>query len=185
VLRVVLEILGPGAPAPGGAARSGAPFDTVVSCCLLTQLQLVLVDALGDRHPAFELLRAAVSATHVRVLAGLVAPGGTALLCTDLASSETYPLLQGLPPDADLARLMSDLVHAGNIIYVAHPGLLSAEIRRDPGLSAELAVRFPIGPWLWQNGPELLFLVYALEITRKPAASGLPLPSATSAQEQT
>lgn len=147
------------------AARLPGPFETVVSCCILTQIQLSLLELVGDRDPAFPVLRAALSAIHVRTLAALIAPRGTGLLATDMTSSATYPL-DTLPPDTDLAKLFDDLLAAGNIIYVSHPGLLSAEVRRDPELSAALTVRFPLGPWLWQNGPDLTYLVYALELKR-------------------
>jgi hypothetical protein len=145
------------------AERLPRGFDVVVSCCLLTQLQLVLLRVVSDRHPRFPELRSLVTAVHVRVLAALLAPGGVALLVTDMTSSETYPLDQ-LPPDADLRRVMDDLVHVGNLIHAAHPGLLSSEVRRDPSLRERLAVRWPVGPWLWRNGPDLTFLVYALEL---------------------
>jgi hypothetical protein len=146
------------------------PFDVVVSCCLLTQLQLVLLEVVGDANPRFEELRDAVSAVHVRVLAGLLAPGGVALLATDLVGNETYPL-DMLPTDADLGALMIELIHVGNVIRVSHPGRLSAEIRRDPALKPSFAARFPVGPWIWHDGPDKTFLVYALEITRAAAAS--------------
>jgi hypothetical protein len=141
------------------------PFDVVVSCCMLTMLQLVLLEIVGDGNPRFEELRAAMGRIHVRTLASLLAPGGVALLVTDLTASETYPLLDELPRDADLRALMTDLVAVGNVIHAAHPGLLSFEIRRDPALKAAYAVRFPIGPWIWHNGPAKTFLVYAIEIT--------------------
>jgi hypothetical protein len=142
-----------------------APFDVVASCCLLTQLQLVLLQVVGDQHPSFPELRGLVNAVHVRVLASLLAPGGVALLVTDMTSSETYPLGE-LPPGTDLPRLMDDLLAAGNLIAAAHPGLLSSVVRRDPALRQRFAVRAPVGPWLWQNGPSLIFLVYALEMRR-------------------
>lgn len=156
------------------------PFDLVVSCCMLTQLQLVLLEEIGDRHPAFETLRGLINAVHVRVLAALMRPSGRALLVTDLTSDETYPL-DALGPDADLQKLMADLVSVGNVIHAAHPGLLSAEIRRDPVLSAAFEVRFPVGPWLWHDGPERIFLVYGLEIAPKVAspAPSSPQPSTT------
>lgn len=141
------------------------PFDLVVSCCMLTQLQLTLLEEIGDRHPAFATLRNLVNAIHVRVVAGLLNDSGRALLVTDLTSDQTYPL-DLLEPDADLGKLMGELVAVGNVIHAAHPGLLSAQIRRDPLLAAAFNVRFPVGPWLWQNGPDRLFLVYGLEITR-------------------
>jgi hypothetical protein len=153
-------------------ARSlSGPFDIVVSCCLLTQLQLVLLEVVGDGHPRFAELRSIVSAIHVRLLAALLAPGGVGLLVTDLTGSDTYPFGH-LPPDADLGRLMGELLAAGNIIGAAHPGGLSAVIRRDPALSAAYETRFPIGPWLWQNGPDSIYLVYGLEIAARPV--GVP-----------
>jgi hypothetical protein len=154
------------APARVALALPG-PFDVVVSCCLLTQLQLVLLEVVGDRNPRFDELRTALSAIHVRTLAALLAPGGVALLVTDLTANNTYPLDE-LPPDADLVALMSDLLAAGNVIHAAHPGRLSAEIRRDPALRSRYAVGHPVvGPWLWRNGPDWVYLVYALEITSR------------------
>jgi hypothetical protein len=146
------------------------PFDVVVSCCLLTQLQLVLLQVVGDQHPRFEELRAVLGRIHVRALARLLSPNGVALLVTDLTTNRTYPL-DALPAGADLGALMQDLLHVGNVIHAAHPGLLSAEIRRSPELKAAFAVRFPIGPWLWRNGPDDTYLVYALEITARPASA--------------
>ena len=150
------------APARVAAGLPG-PFDVVVSCCLLTQLQLVLLEIVGDGTPRFDDLRTAMSGSHVRTLAGLVAPGGVALLVTDLTGSATYPF-DLLPSDANLVSLMSDLLAANNIIHAAHPGRLSAVIRRDAGLRARYTTKFPVGPWLWQNGPEQTYLVYGLEI---------------------
>jgi len=145
------------------AAALPGPFDLVVSCCLLTQLQLVLLQVLGDRNPRFADLRAVLSRIHVRALATLAGTQGRALLVTDLTSSDTYPLDE-LAPGTDLRALMSELLSVGNVIHAAHPGLLSAEIRRDPDWGARYTVSAPIGPWIWHNGPQATFLVYALEI---------------------
>jgi hypothetical protein len=167
---IVLEI-------PASVARVTdalpAPFDVVVSCCLLTQLQLVLLDVVGDANPRFEELRGALGRIHVRTLARLLAPGGVALLVTDLTTNQTYPL-DTLPEGTDLGALMGELLHVGNVIHAAHPGFLSAEIRRDPALRARFAVRFPIGPWLWRNGPQHTYLVYGLEITVRSPGSESP-----------
>lgn len=145
------------------------PFDLVVSACLLTQLQLILLQVVGDRHPRFDDLRMAINRIHVQALAGLIGAEGVGLLVTDLTSSRTYPLDE-LPPDTDLGALMGHLVAIGNHIYAAHPGLLSAEVRRDPQMRAAFQTRPPIGPWLWRNGPTDVYLVYALEIRRSPEA---------------
>jgi len=150
------------APAQVAAALPG-PFDVVASCCLLTQLQLVLLEIVGDKNPRFDELRTAVNAIHVHTLLALLAPRGVALLVTDLTASATYPF-DALDPDVDLTSLMGDLLAAGNVIHAAHPGRLSAIIRRDPALAARYDLKLPIGPWLWHNGPEHTYLVYAIEI---------------------
>ncbi len=161
-----LRDLVPATPARVLAALP-APFDVVVSCCLLTQLQLVLLQVVGDHNPRFEGLRTAVNNIHVRTLAGALAPRGVALLVTDVTSNDIYPPLSWVAPDVDLASLMGDLLHAGHVIHAAHPGLLSSEIRRDPELKQTYGVHFPVGPWLWHNGATQTYLVYGLEITRR------------------
>jgi hypothetical protein len=147
------------------------PFDVVVSCSLLTQLQLVLLQVLGDTHARFAELREALNRVHVRTLGALIAPGGVALLVTDLTDSSIYPPIEHVEPGADLGKLMGDVLAGGHFIYAAHPGMLSSDMRRDPQLKTLFTVRFPIGPWLWQNGPANRFLVYALEIRRLAGAS--------------
>src|SRR6185436_3099852 len=69
------------------------PFDVVASCGLLTQLQLVLLQVVGDANPRFGDLRTMLSRAHVRALGALLAPGGVALLVTDLSTSEIHPPL--------------------------------------------------------------------------------------------
>ena len=146
------------------------PFDVVVSCSLITQLQLVLVQVIGDRNPRFDELRTTLNRAHMRTLAALLAPGGVALLVTDLTATEIYPPLAHVEADADLGKLMSDILATGAFIYAAHPGQLSSELRRDAALRQTFEVRFPIGPWLWRNGPTQVLLVYAIEIRRRSEA---------------
>src|SRR5215207_5852340 len=50
------------------AAALPAPFDLVVSSCLLTQLQLTLLHVLGERHQLFVALRELLTLTHLRTL---------------------------------------------------------------------------------------------------------------------
>jgi hypothetical protein len=150
-------------------------FDVVVSCCLLTQLQLVLLQVLGDVNPRFDELRTALNRAHVRTLGGLLVPGGVALLVTDVTSDAIFPPLRYVDASVDLGKLMGDLITAGHVIHVAHPGLLSSELRRDPELKQAYAVRFPVGPWIWLNGPDQTMLVYGLEITARTEV-GVPGP---------
>jgi hypothetical protein len=58
-------------------SRLGAPFDVVVSACLLTQIQRAPVAVLGDSHRLFEAVRHTLSVTHLRVLHALTARGVT------------------------------------------------------------------------------------------------------------
>ncbi|HVY38281.1 MAG TPA: hypothetical protein VHM31_10100 [Polyangia bacterium] len=152
------------------AAALPGPFDVVVSCSLLTQLQLVLVQVVGDANPRFDELRDAFNRAHMRTLGALLAPDGVGLLVTDLTGSAIHPPLDDLPEAADLQKVMSDVLAAGAYIYAAHPGRLTSEMRRDPRLNRVFELRYPIGPWIWRNGPTQSFLVYGVEIRRRAAS---------------
>jgi hypothetical protein len=157
------------APARGAkqiAAALPGPFDVVVSSCLLTQLQLSLLQLLGDQHQLFVALRELLTLTHLRTLALLTGPSGQAVLVTDLCDDSAFPA--GRPHDtADLALLMNELVQAGRVIYSAHPELFKITLEDDPVLLRTFAPAQLSQPWLWQNGPGLSFLVYALTLPRK------------------
>jgi hypothetical protein len=143
-----------------------APFDVVLSACVLTQLQLFALDVLTPTHRLFEAVRQVLNLAHLRTLARLIAPGGKAILATDFISSKTYPLRE-LEPGSDLAKLMSELLAANNAIYAANPELLMWMGREDPMLSRAVEISSPKDIWLWNNGPELVFLVYAMEMRRR------------------
>jgi SAM-dependent methyltransferase len=156
------------APAAGAkriAAALPAPFDVVASTCLLTQLQLSLLQLLGDTHQLFVALREFLSLTHLRTLALLTKPGGRALLVTDLCEAAVFPA--GRPKDdADLAPLMEELVTKGHVIHSSHPGPIQVTLDDDPVLNRSFDTAQLSPPWLWQNGPTRRFLVYALTLPR-------------------
>jgi hypothetical protein len=141
------------------------PFDVVVSACVLTQMQLSVLNVLTDRHPLFEAVRMTVNLIHLRTLARLLASNGRALLVSDLTSNTTYPL-DKVDSKSDLKPLMRELLAAGNVIYAAHPGLLERMWKDDPVLRQSATLSGPEDAWLWHNGPERVFLVYAMEIAR-------------------
>jgi len=148
------------------AAALPGPFDVVASTCLLTQLQLTLLQLLGDTHQLFVALREFLTLTHLRTLAALTKPGGRALLVTDLCSAEMFP--KGRPrDDADLAPLMQELVDKGHVIHSSHPALIRVTLDDDPVLKRSFDAGQLSPPWLWQNGPSRRFLVYALTLPRK------------------
>ena len=148
------------------AAALPGPFDVVASTCLLTQLQLSLLQLLGDTHQLFVALREFLTLTHLRTLAALTKPGGRALLVTDLCEAAVFP--PGRPRnEADIAPLMFELVDKGYVIHSSHPGLIRATLDDDPVLKRCFSGAELSAPWLWQNGPERRFLVYALTLPRR------------------
>jgi hypothetical protein len=156
------------APSSGSKRIADAlpgPFDVVASTCLLTQLQLGLLNLMGDRHQLFVALREFLTLTHFRTLSRLTRPGGRALLVTDLCDAAVFP--SGRPRDADdLAAVMRELVASGQVIHSAHPELIGITLGDDPVLARTFGRAEQAAPWLWQNGPERAFLVYALALPR-------------------
>jgi hypothetical protein len=124
-------------------------------------MHFALLSVLTDRHPLFEALRQTLTLTHLRTLAQLLAPGGRALLITDLSSSEIHPLGETASP----AELMQELVQGGSVFGIAHPGHLRAIANDDPVLQ-KLEISEPLEAWIWHDGPSRRFLVYALELAR-------------------
>ncbi len=76
-----------------------AKFDTTASICLLSQIIHSVVLSLGENHPRFIDLMTAVRLRHLRLLAELTAPGGRAILITDVVSSESCPALIHAPQE--------------------------------------------------------------------------------------
>ena len=151
------------------ASALPGPFEVVLSACLLSQLMHGCYLALGSsRHPHLGELAGATALGHLRALARLLAPGGTALLVTDAVSSETYPLeeLWGTRPPAEILR---ELDAAENLFSGTSPTALRQALTQDPVLAAQLERPRLVEPWLWRMGQELTVLVYAFVLRRRPA----------------
>ncbi|HVZ75377.1 MAG TPA: hypothetical protein VHJ20_23535 [Polyangia bacterium] len=145
-----------GATLDGLIARLPGPFDVVVSACVMTQMAFALREALGDRHPTLEAARHALLRTHLSTLVSLTAEGGTALFASDVVSSNFYPLDE-LPPDADLARVLDDVVAKGAAYYAANPTVVRP-------ILAEVGTPELLPPWLWTGPLARTYLVYALRV---------------------
>ncbi|MBC8134242.1 MAG: hypothetical protein H7X95_14765, partial [Deltaproteobacteria bacterium] len=160
--------LHPGVTAAAINALVGGPFEVVVSACVLTQMQLSILEALSDQHPLFVAARETVNLTHLRTLSRMLTPGGFALLATDVTSSHTYPLgeVDGI---ADLRPLLNQLVAAENVFQAVHPARWHAMVVGDPVLTREVRLSKPLDVWLWQINPMLAFLVYAFALRRHDA----------------
>jgi hypothetical protein len=145
------------------AARLPAPFDVVLSACVLSQMQLSVLNVLSSGHRLFEAVRQLVNLTHLRTLARLVGPAGRGVLATDALSDQIYPL-KNIDLHADRRALLADLARAGHVIGAVHPELLAWTVREDPMLRRAISMSPPLDAWLWNNGPERVFLVYAVEL---------------------
>lgn len=103
---------------------------------------------------------------HLRTLLRLQVLGGRGFLATDFSCDRIVPL-GPISDGEDLRPLMSDLLQKGDVFQAAHPDTLRAIIEDDPKLRRESVISGPLDVWPWQNGQSGLYLVYALEISRR------------------
>jgi hypothetical protein len=164
----------PTVPEVAGLARASASqvlsamndeYDVVLSACFLSQLMRTCFVALGAEHPYLHAIATALVVGHVRSLVRLTRPGGTALLVTDVVSSETYPLQETFAA-RDPFELLDELVAADNLFAGTSPAFLERILRKDPDLSPLVARHTRVRPWLWDFSADRVYLVYALVITR-------------------
>jgi hypothetical protein len=143
------------------------PFDVAASVCLLSQLMNAVVRTAGEKHPRFlEALRA-VRAGHLRLLADLVAPGGTGVLVTDVVSSDSFPALASVREDL-LPALLGQLVRERNFFHGVNPIALASFFETDPAVAPQVTGLEWVRPWLWDFGPRV-YLVCACTF-RTPVA---------------
>ncbi len=149
------------------ASELPGPFQLTASNCVLSQLIDAVTDAIGAAHPRFADLVAAVRLGHLRLMASLTAPGGAAVLITDVVSSDTCPELQAAT-DWDLPGLLAQVVGARNFFHGTSPTVLAAVLHSDAILRSCFLPPEWIRPWVWNLGPRL-YLVHAVVLQRRPA----------------
>lgn len=143
------------------------PFEMVASDCVLSQLMNGVVRTAGEKHPRFLAALQAVRAGHLRLLADLVAPGGRAVLISDVVSSDTYPGLAAVP-DVLLPALLNQLLQERNFFHGVNPAAVASFLRTDPTVSAQVNHLEWVRPWLWDFGPRV-YLVYACTVRKRTA----------------
>ncbi len=143
-------------------------FDVVLSACMLSQMQLSVLKVLTDAHRLFEAVRFTLNLTHLRTLAELLEPNGTAVFATDVTSETIFPL-DSVVPGKSASALVRELAAAGHVFHFAHPDLLSAQLKADPVLGSQVEMSDLLDAWVWQNGSAGKLLVYAVELRRRPA----------------
>jgi hypothetical protein len=127
---------------PGG-------FDRVASTCMLSQILETSAHALGPGHRQVDDAQAALRAGHLRLMARLAAPGGEALLITDVASSQMVAELPALDAEA-LPGLLTELGRNGRHFRGVHPRQLLAALCVDPAVGPLVADAAPLSPWRWR-----------------------------------
>jgi len=149
------------------ARALGGGFDTVLSACILSQMQLSLLTELGDSHRLFGALSYTLTLTHMRTLSALTAPGGHVVFATDAATEQMAPLAE-LDAGTDWLDLLRRLAVSQDLFSSLNPLLISEMLGDDPVLSEELAVHPISDAWLWHNSEQRIYLVYAVILERKP-----------------
>jgi hypothetical protein len=148
------------------AALPGS-FDAIVSTCFLSQLMQSLFHALGGRHPQLHIIACALAVAHLRSIARLLRPGGTAHVVTDTATTETYPLVDLWDQQPPL-ELLDHLERTDNVFSGTGPSFLRRILATDKQVAPLLAGSPRIAePWLWRFTEERTYLVYALSFSRR------------------
>jgi hypothetical protein len=136
-------------PASRTAAILPGGYDRVASTCLLSQIMETAAHAIGRGHRQLAEAEAALRAGHLRLMARLAAPGGEAVLVTEVVSSDMLAALPTLAADR-LAGLLQALGRTGNHLRGVHPRQLLAALRADPSVGPLVAASAPLGPWRWR-----------------------------------
>jgi hypothetical protein len=138
---------------PGG-------FDRVASTCLLTQILETAAHSLGEDHRQRAEAQAALRAGHLRLMARLAAPGGEAVLVTEVVSSEILAELPVLSAE-ELAGLLPGLRRKGDHFRGVHPRQVLAALRADPSIGPLVSATALLRPWRWRLHDET-YLVAAM-----------------------
>jgi len=146
-------------PLPAGS------FDVVASTCLLTQLIDSVAMGIGPEHPRFMELMLTVRDRHLRMLIELLAPGGLAILFTDILSSDTCPALLTAPADF-VPVLASRQVDQGNFFTGANPRILQHWFANDVEIGPLVDRTQLVRPWQWRVGPRA-YAVCAVKVLRR------------------
>src|SRR3954454_18233011 len=144
---------------PGG-------FDRVASTCLLSQILETAAYSLGRDHHQLADAQAALRAGHLRLMARLAAPGGEAVLVTDVVSSQILAELPALDAKK-LAGLLPGLRGQGGHFRGVHPRQLLAALRADSSLKPLVASVALLAPGRWGLHDET-FLVAAMPFRLAP-----------------
>ncbi|WP_146532375.1 hypothetical protein [Rubripirellula reticaptiva] len=146
-------------PDPGSVPMG----DVVVSTCLISQLLDTVICGLPPDHPQLADAMLAVRDGHLNLLSRLTKPGGTAILITDMVSSDTLPQLDRVSR-FKLPKLVRAAVESQNFFTGLNPAVLMHKL--SPPENDRAASTAIHGPWRWRLGPRL-FAVIAITTEMK------------------
>ena len=141
-----------------------APFDCIVSTCLLSQLIDSLVLALGQDHPSIVPLILALRKQHLRTLVQSLVQGGRGLLIFDFVSSQSSPNLMQID-EGHLNHTLIDAINAKNFFTGLNPFVVQAEMATHADLSGLIRNIRLHPPWRWDIGQKQ-FAVSAISFVR-------------------
>lgn len=125
-----------------------ARCDVVASIGLLTQLIDGVLRSIGESHPRSWELVSAMRSQHLRLMLAQVKAGGSAVLVTEVVSSDSCPELLSVSED-DLPSVLRRAIDARNFFTGTNPAALHQLLRSEAGIADRLAnVRFT-EPWRW------------------------------------
>lgn len=141
-----------------------APFDCIVSTCLLSQLIDSLVLALGKDHPSIVTLILALRKQHLRTLVQSLVQGGRGLLIFDFVSSQSLPNLMQID-EGHLHHTLIDAINAKNFFTGLNPFAVQAEMATHADLAGLIRNIRLHPPWRWDIGQKQ-FAVSAISFVR-------------------
>jgi hypothetical protein len=141
-------------------------FDTVLSTCVLSQIMHTCNRALGAGTPQLEIIACALVVAHLRVVTGLLRPGGVATLVTDTVSSESYAL-EELWGERTPLELLDHLEQTQNFLSGTSVSFLRRILRSDEVISKLIYPPRLVEPWLWRLNSQFTLLAYALTFCRR------------------
>ena len=145
-------------------------YDVVASTCLLSQILKHAVDCLTNSGLAQSVIDeylpgilGGLRGQHLELLLDHTVSGGSAILITDLTSSEALPEM--LSNNANLDQLLSTKVMQGNHFHGLGPRLISASTQ-SPQIANKLKKMQVSKPWVWDS-LETQYLCVAIRLVKR------------------
>ncbi len=125
-------------------------FDTVLSTCLLSQLNHHAIGCLGESHEKMLEILLAIRIGHFKLMLDLCKPTGTAVLIFDFVSSGTLPGIEGFSGE-DLRMLLAKAIKQQNFFHGMNPIMINETLVNDPRIKDEIEVQGSAPPWVWDT----------------------------------